>query len=92
MIVKLGFAVAALTVKAIVVVADNVPDVPVIVIVDVPTGVVLLVVRVSTLDPVAGFGLNDAKAPLGRLDVVRDTLPVNPPWSVTVIVDTTVAP
>ena len=49
-----------MTVKAIVVVAHNAPDVPVIVIVDIPAGVVLPMIRVSTLVPVAEFGLKDA--------------------------------
>jgi len=83
---------AALTVKAMVVVADNAPDVPVMVIVNVPAGVELVGVTVSTLAPVTGFGLKEKKVLLGRLATVRDTLPANPPWFVTVIVDTPLAP
>ena len=74
------------TVRAMVVVADNVPDVPVIVTVEDPVVAVLLAVKVSTLLPVVGFVPNEAVTPLGRPDAVSVTLPVNPPTSVTLIV------
>jgi len=74
------------TVRAMVVVADNVPDVPVIVTVEDPVAAVLLAVRVSTLLPVVGFVPNEAVTPLGRPDAASVTLPVNPPTSVTLIV------
>jgi len=57
---KLEFAVGATTVREIVVDVERFPDVPVIVIVDVPVGVKVFVFRVTTLDPVAGSGLYDA--------------------------------
>src|SRR5580700_11571015 len=83
--VKFGLA-AALTVSAILVVADRLPDVPVIVTVALPVVAVALAVSVSTLLPVVGFVPNDAVTPLGRPDAARVTLPLNPPASVTVIV------
>lgn len=75
-----------LTVSAMVVVADNVPDVPVIVTVEDPVVAVLLAVRVNTLLAVVGFVPNDAVTPLGNPDAANVTLPVNPPTSVTLIV------
>jgi hypothetical protein len=74
------------TVRAMVVVADNVPDVPVIVTVEDPVVAVLFAVRVNTLLPVVGFVPNEAVTPLGRPDAASVTLPVNPPTSVTLIV------
>jgi hypothetical protein len=49
-------------------------------------------VKVSTLAPVAGFGLKDAVTPVGRPDAARFALPVNPFKPVTVIVDVTEPP
>jgi hypothetical protein len=69
-----------------VVVADNVPDVPVIVTVEDPVVAVLLADRVSTLLPVVGFVPNEAVTPLSKPDAASVTLPVNPPTSVTLIV------
>jgi hypothetical protein len=83
--VKFGLA-AALTVRAILVVADRLPDVPVMVTVALPVVAVALAVSVSTLLPVVGFVPNDAVTPLGRPDAASVTLPLNPPTSVTVIV------
>src|SRR6202161_1256305 len=83
--VKFGVAVE-LTVRASVVVAVRLPEVPVIVAVDVLLVAVALAVRVSTLVPVVGFVPNAAVTPLGRPDAASVTLPVNPPTSVTVIV------
>ena len=54
---KFGFVVAATTVSEMVVVAERFPDVPVIVIVEVPVGVAVFVFRLTTLVPVAGSGL-----------------------------------
>ena len=84
-IVKFGDA-AAVTVKASVVVAVRLPEVPVMVTVADPVVAVLLAVNVSVLVPVVGFGLNAAVTPLGSPDAASVTLPVNPPTSVTVIV------
>ena len=75
-----------LTVSARVVVAVRLPDVPVMVTVEVPVVAVALAVRVSTLLPVVGFVPNVAVTPLGRPDAASVTLPVNPPTSVTVMV------
>ena len=55
------------------VVFTKLPDVPVMVIVDVPMAVVLL-------------GLNDAVTPLGSPDADKLTLPLKPPCGVTVMV------
>ena len=83
--VKFGVAVA-LTVRASVVVAVRLPEVPVMVTVEVPVVAVELAVRVSTLVPVVGFVPNAAGTPLGNPDAARVTLPLNPFTSVTVMV------
>jgi len=75
-----------------VVVAFRLPDVPVMVTVTVPAFAVLLAVNVSTLDEVAGFGLNEAVTPLGNVEVVSVTLPENPLPGVMVIVLVPLAP
>jgi len=74
------------TVSVIVVLALRVPEVPVIVSVVVPVGVVLPAVRVRTLLEVAGFGLKEAVTPVGSLEVVSVTLPENPLTGVMVTV------
>ena len=63
--------------RLVVLVSD--PDVPVIVSVDVADSALALTVKVSALVEVAGFGLNAADTPLGRLDTAKFTLPLNPP-------------
>jgi len=83
--VKFGVEVA-LTVRASVVVAVRLPEVPVMVTLDDPVVAELLAVRVSTLLPVVGLVPNAALTPLGRPDAARVTLPVNPLTSVTVMV------
>jgi len=83
--VKLGDA-AALTVRASVVDAVRLPEVPVMVTVAAPVVAVLLAVSVSTLVPVVGFVPNAAVTPLGRPDAASVTLPLNPPTSVTEMV------
>jgi hypothetical protein len=80
-----------LTVRAMVVVAERVPDevpveVPWIVIVAAPVVAELLAVNVSRLLPVVGLIPNAAVTPLGIPDAVRVTAPVNPPTSVTLMV------
>jgi hypothetical protein len=85
LMVKFGVAVAV-TVRASVVVATMLPEVPVTVTVAEPVVAVALAVNVSTLVPVVGLGLNAAVTPLGRPDAARVTLPVNPFKSVTVMV------
>jgi len=82
---KFGVAVE-LTVRASVVVAVRLPEVPVMVTVEDPVVAVALAVSVSTLVPVVGFVPNAAVTPLGRPDAASVTLPVNPPTSVTVMV------
>ena len=72
--VKLG----AETVTAVVVLAVKLPEVPVIVRVEVPGLAELLAVRVSMLEPVVGLGLKDAVTPLGRPVTAKCTLPLNP--------------
>ncbi len=74
------------TVSEIVVVWVRAPDVPVIVIVDVPTVAVPLAVSVKVLVPVVLAGLNVAVTPAGRPEADRLTLPVNPFSGVTVMV------
>ena len=73
--VKLGGGV---TVSAIVVVADSLPEVPVIATVAVPVAAALLAASVTTLLPLAGFVPNVAVTPLGRPEAARVTLPENP--------------
>ena len=68
------------------------PEVPVTVIVNAPVAAVLLAVRVSTLELVEDVGLNTAVTPLGIPDATKDTLPVNPPISVTEMVSAPLAP
>jgi hypothetical protein len=76
----------AFTVRVSVVDACRLPEVPVIVTVEVPVVAVPLAVRVNVLVEVVGFGLNCAVTPLGRPDAASVTLPLNPPMSVTVMV------
>ena len=73
-------------------VAVNVPDVPVMLMFEVPGVAVLLAVRVSILDPVVGLGPNAALTPLGSPDAANVTLPANPPASVTVMVSVVADP
>jgi hypothetical protein len=81
------------TVRAMVVVAVVLPEVPVMVTVTgPPTVAVLLAVNVSTLELVDDAGLNVAVTPLGRPVAVKVTLPVNPPTSVIVMVSVAVLP
>ena len=82
----------AAIVRLIEVVWLRVPDVPVIVIDDVPVVAVALAVKVKTLLPVVGFVPKLAVTPEGRADVESDTLPVNPPLGVTVIVELPLVP
>ena len=69
---------AELTVRAIVVDAVKLPDVPSIVIVAVPAIAVALAVRVSTQLPDVGLVANLALTPPGNPDAASVTLPVNP--------------
>ena len=75
-----------LTVRAIVVLAVRLPEVPLIVTVAVPAVAVLLAVNVSTLLPVVGLVAKVAVTPLGKPEAARATLPVNPFCPVTEMV------
>ena len=66
--------------------AVRVPEVPVMVTLDVPAVAVPLAFRVSMLLPVVGFVPNVAVTPEGRPDAARITLPANPSSPVTVMV------
>lgn len=65
------------------------PEVPVTVIVEIPTGVPLVVLMVNVevpLPPVTGEGVNEQLAPVGNPEEqVRLTSPLNPLAGVTVI-------
>jgi len=63
-----------------------VPEVPVIVTVDVPTVAVLLAVKVTTLVEVVGLVPKVAVTPAGNPEADNVTLPVNPPDGVSVTV------
>jgi hypothetical protein len=82
----------AVTVREMVVVALSVPEVPVMVMVEVAAAVVLATVSVRTLVVVAGLVANAAVTPVGRPDAARVTLPVKGLTSVTVIVSVPLAP
>jgi len=69
-----------LTVRAIVALLVKVPDVPVIVTVDVPAAAVLVAVNVSVLLP-AVTAPNVAVTPVGRPDAVSATAPLKPETS-----------
>jgi hypothetical protein len=75
-----------------VVVALNVPEVPVMVTVAAPVVAVLLAVSVSTLLPVVGLVPNAAVTPVGNPDAARVTLPVKGLTSVTVMVSVPLLP
>jgi hypothetical protein len=62
------------------------PETPVMVTVLVPVVALLLAVNVRVLEPLTGFGLNDAVTPLPRPLADRVTLPVKPLDGVIVIV------
>jgi hypothetical protein len=83
---------AALMVSAMVVVAVNVPEVPVMVTVNVPGVAVLLALTVRTLLPVVGLVPNAAVTPVGKPDAARVTLPVEPHGLFTVMVSVALLP
>src|SRR5260370_79828 len=84
--------VAPVTVRAMVVVAVRLPEVPVMVTVAVPAVAELLAVSDRTLDVVVLVGLKDAVTPLGSPEAAKLTLPVKPPAGVTVMVLVPAAP
>jgi hypothetical protein len=75
-----------------VVVAVSVPEVPVMVTVEVPVVAGALAVSVSTLVDVTGFVPKEAVTPAGRPEAERVTLPANGLTSVTVMVSVPLAP
>ena len=81
--VKLG---APLTVSAMEVDALRVPEIALMVMVDLPTAAALLAVNVKRLEPVAGLVAKAAVTPLGKPIADRVTLPVKPPNATTEIV------
>jgi hypothetical protein len=82
---KFGVAVA-FTVSETEVVWLKVPDVPVMVTVEVPVVAVALAVNVTTLVPVVGLVPKAAVTPEGRPEAESVTLPVKPPEGVSVMV------
>jgi hypothetical protein len=80
-------AATALTLSVIAVVWLRLPEVPVMVTVEVPAAAVLLAESVST--PLV---LNDAVTPVGSPEAVKATVPVNPFAGVTVMVLTPLVP
>ena len=72
--------------------AVSVPEVPVMVIVEVPAAAVAATVNVTTLVEVAGLVPKAAVTPVGNPVAARVTLPANGLTSVTVIVSVPVAP
>lgn len=80
------------TVSKIDVLAVRLPEVPVMVTVEVPVAAELLAVKVSTLLPVVGLVPNSAVTPLGKPEEDSSTLPLNPSMSVTVIVSVALEP
>ena len=88
---KLGAGVA-LTVSVKLVLAISAPDVPVMLMVEVPVAAVLLAAKVSTLAPVVGLVPNEAVTPAGSPATPSVTLPANPPARATVMVSATLLP
>ena len=82
---KFGVA-TAFTVSETVVVWVKAPEVPVMVIVEVPVVAVAFALNVSTLEDVVGLVPKVAVTPAGRPEAERVTLPVKPPVGLTVIV------
>ena len=70
--------VGTCTVRASVVVAVKVPEVPVMVMLLVPVAAVVVALKVSVLDPVVGFVPKTAVTPAGNPETASFTVPVNP--------------
>ena len=86
---------AVLTVRPTLVLDVSVPEVPVMLIVELPATAELPAVSVRTLVPVVGLGENAAVTPPGNPltpDAARVTLPANPFTSVTVILSVALLP
>jgi len=84
--VTTGLPAAAVTVRPTVVVSVRLPEMPLMVIVEVPVAAEALAVRVKTLVEVVGFALNPEVTPLGRPLADNVTLPSKPFAGTTVIV------
>lgn len=83
----------AVTVTETEVFAVKLPDVPVIVTRTLLTVVaVLLAVSVRALEPVPGFGLNEAVTPLGSPEATKVTPALNPFCGITLMVLAPLAP
>jgi len=82
----------ATTVSEIVVLAVRLPEVPLMVTVEVPAAAVLLAAKVTTLEPVVGLVPKVAVTPLGRPLAASVTLPVKPPASFTETVSVALLP
>jgi hypothetical protein len=82
---KFTVVVLNVTVRPTVVVWVRLPEVPVMVTVDVPVAAVLLAVSVNMLVPVALEGLKDAVTPLGNPEADKLTLPLKPFSGLTVM-------
>ena len=80
------------TVNAIVVDAVSVPDVPLMVTIEVPAVAELLAANVTTLLPVVGFVPNVVVTPVGSPEVASVTLPLKGLTSFTVMVSVPLAP
>lgn len=66
------------TLRVMVVDEESVPEVPVMVIVFVPTAAELLAVNVNVLEFAVGLGEKEAVTPLGSPETARLTLPAKP--------------
>jgi hypothetical protein len=84
--VTVGPVPLVVTVRLTEVVAVRLPDVPVIVTLEVPAVAVALAVRVNLLVVLAGFGLKPAVTPLGSPEAASVTVLLNPFNGVMVIV------
>jgi hypothetical protein len=89
---KLPVGVVPVTVRAMVVLALNEPDVPEMMMVLVPAVAALLAAKVTMLEPVVGLVPKLAVTPLGSPEAARVTAPLNEPTSVTAIVSVALAP
>jgi len=83
---------AAFTVREMVVELVKLPDVPMMVTVNVPVAAVMLAASVNVLVPVVLLGLKEPVMPLGRPDADRLTVPLKPFSGLTVMVLVPLAP
>jgi hypothetical protein len=90
--VKLPVPEEELTVSAMEVDSDKLPDAPVMVSVEFPTAAVAVADSVRVLLPDVGLVPNASETPEGKPDTVRVTLPLNAPTSVTRMLSVAVLP